>query len=65
MKIGDTARLINVAPNKCWRKQRWKSEGAAKAQLRSILKSAQVVDGHQLTAYLCRHCQFWHVGHLR
>lgn len=63
MKLGEVARLIGVSPNRCWRKQRWRSQGAADAHLRALRKAPWCKDGAQLNVYLCPWCQWYHVGH--
>lgn len=62
MKLGDIARLVDVTPTRCWRKQRWRSKGAAEAQLRSLLRSAKVKNEERLNAYRCPWCRWYHVG---
>jgi hypothetical protein len=62
MRLGEIARLIGVVPNRCWRKQRWPSEGAAKAHLRALLRAPFVKDAARLNVYLCSHCGWYHVG---
>ena len=63
MKLGDSARLVGMSLNRCWKKQKWKSEGAAKAHLRALLRSSGVYDEDKLATYRCPLCGFWHVGH--
>lgn len=62
MKLGDVARLIGVTPNRCWRKQRWRSDGAAQAHLRALRRAVYVKDEIHLHVYLCPYCQWYHVG---
>jgi len=62
MRLGDVVRLIGVTPSRCWRKQKWRSEGAAKAHLRSLLRAPFVKDAEHLGVYLCPHCGWYHVG---
>jgi hypothetical protein len=64
MKLGEVARLIGVTPSPCWRKQRWKSEGAANAHLRALRKAEYVRGEEQLNVFFCRHCKWYHVGHV-
>ena len=63
MKLGDFARLQGVTLERCWRKVKYKSEGAAKAHLRSLLRSEGVQDESRLNVYQCSLCRWWHVGH--
>lgn len=65
MKLGEAARLVGVAPNPCWRKQKWKSEGAAQAHLRSLLRASFVKDAKLLNVFLCPYCRWYHVGRNR
>jgi hypothetical protein len=62
MKLGDIARLIDVTPRPCWRKQRWKSQGAAEAHLRALVKMPFAKDVDRLSTYECKACNSWHVG---
>jgi len=64
MKLGELARLVGMRLDPCWRKQRYKSQGAANAHLRALLKSPVVQDAPQLNAYKCRHCGWYHVGRM-
>jgi hypothetical protein len=63
MRLGEVARLIGLRPSYCWRKQQWKSEGAAKAHLRALLRSPGGRDKDRLVVYQCGVCQWYHVGH--
>ena len=63
MKLGEVARLIGVTPRWCWRKQKWRSKGAAKAHLRALLRSEGVEDAKQLNTFPCPLCGWYHVGH--
>jgi len=64
MKLGDVAHLSGIRPNPCWRKHRWRSEGAAQAHLRALLRSPYVQNADQLNVYQCRSCGTWHVGRI-
>lgn len=62
MKLGDIARFEGVKPEPCWRKVKYRSEGAANAHLRSLRRSGGVKGEDRLNSYRCR-CGSWHVGH--
>lgn len=63
MKLGDVARLQGVKLPRCWKKQKWKSEGAAKAHLRALLRNPGVQNVDRLNVYQCQACGgWWHVG---
>lgn len=53
----------------CWRKERHFSEGAAEAQMRSILRRDLAKDVKRIHVYVCPECserydrKVWHVGH--
>jgi hypothetical protein len=64
MRLGDVARLQGVTLAPCWRKQKNKSQGAAEAQLRALVRASYVKGAEELRTYLCRDCQTWHVGHV-
>ena len=63
MKLGDIARLEGMKPSRCWKKVKYRSEGAAKAHLRALLRSEGVHGEDRLNAYKCE-CGSWHVGHV-
>lgn len=63
MKLGEVARLIGVTPSRCWRKQKYKSKGAADAHLRALRRANYVQGEAQLNSFLCRGCGCYHVGH--
>jgi hypothetical protein len=65
MKLGEIARLDGLTLPKCWRKQKYKSEGAANAHLRSLGRSAGVQRENELNAFVCPWCKYWHVGRSR
>ena len=62
MKLGEVARLIDVTPNRCWRKEKWRSVGAANAHLRALLRAPYVKNKEQLHVYPCPYCWWYHVG---
>lgn len=62
MKLGESARLTGMTLDRCWRKQKWRSEGAANAHLRALLRFAKVKNQELLNVYLCPYCSMWHVG---
>jgi hypothetical protein len=62
MKLGEIARLDGVFLPRCWRKQKWRSEGAAQAHLRALKRSSGVKDEDRLNTYPCPYCKWWHVG---
>jgi hypothetical protein len=61
-RLGDISEELRRRSRPCWRKQRWPSLGAAQAQLRSLLRSEHVRDTELLNAYLCPHCEGYHIG---
>ena len=62
--LGEAARS-NLPKQHCWKKQKWGSEGAAKAHLRSLLKRTFVKDVDRLNVYKCRDCGSFHVGRVK
>lgn len=49
----------------CWRKTKHRSQGKASAALRAMRRRPEALrDDEHLVVYQCRHCQWWHVGHL-
>jgi hypothetical protein len=62
MRLGEIARFTRMRLAPCWRKQKWPSEGAAKAHLRSLLRAPFVKDKAHLGVYICPHCRWYHVG---
>lgn len=61
-KLGDVVPAA-LGRRPCWRKQRWPSEKAAEAQMRSILKRDKSKDPARINTYECPYCGEWHVGH--
>jgi hypothetical protein len=63
VKLGDIARLHGLMRPPCWKKRKWKSEGAARAHLRALLRFPGVHNADRLNVYQCVHCGgWWHVG---
>jgi hypothetical protein len=60
-RMQDNAVLKGLA-RPCWRKQKWATEAAAQAQLRSIVKRGLEKDPERIRVYKCP-CGAWHVGH--
>jgi hypothetical protein len=51
------------AERACWPKEQHRSQGAAEAQVRSLVKRGLEKDLQAIHAYRCPHCDFFHVGH--
>jgi len=66
VKLGDFPGVRNsLRAPRCWRKQRFTSQGAAWAQLRSLRKRGLTQEETRgpLLPYSCPHCAGWHTGH--
>jgi hypothetical protein len=61
-RLGDALRTTTLHKPKCWRKQRWASQGAAEAHLRSLLRQDFVKDVARLNVFRCKECGTFHVG---
>jgi len=60
-KMGE-AQHGNMYVPKCWRKQSWKSKGAAEAHMRALKRSPGVKHADRLNVYECLQCKRYHVG---
>lgn len=63
MKLGDIATALRAHGRPCWRKQGYRTQGAAEAQKRSLLRRGLEKDAETINTYQCPHCGEWHVGH--
>lgn len=63
-QIGDI-QFTSIELRPCWRKQPHRSAGAAAAHLRALRRRPNVRGVERLESYRCRHCRFWHVGHVQ
>lgn len=61
-RLQDAPGLRRLA-RKCWPKEQHRTQGAAEAAMRSLLKRGLEKDAEKLHAYLCPFCKFWHTGH--
>lgn len=61
--VREHARKVAKGRQKCWPKEQHRSEGAARAQLRSIVKRGLEKNAARIHVYQCPCCRCWHVGH--
>ena len=61
-RLADNPDLRAMA-RRCWPKEQCPSEGAARAQMASIVKRGLEKDGTRIHVYKCPECCYWHVGH--
>lgn len=61
----DTAGILARRAHPCWRKTRFRSRGAAAAQLRSLARRGFLNPAEFAAVYNCRHCGAFHTGRLR
>lgn len=57
------APVLRQLARRCWPKEQCESQGAAEAQMRSLLRRGLEKNADTVHVYHCPHCRMWHVGH--
>lgn len=47
----------------CYPKIQFLDRRDATHQMKAIRRKSKCLDAHELNAYICPHCGFWHLGH--